>query len=238
MTTTQPIIQNAQLGQVVIVTQSDRAPVTANVTHVTKSGQFKTCKTGDARFKPAKWSGYADELGVGKYNSRHARQVQLHTDEKFAELVRKHEEREAEKAAQRAARDEAEAARQAEWQQKVDHIRSIVPLYKVQLTMLPDGSRLHTYTFDARPITFTTKDDNGIEQTLTEDAGWVWVVIACKDTEEYDWKADGNEKVKKVETATTFRTARSSSFSSVSTDRYATEEEAIYQSLTYAYYKC
>jgi hypothetical protein len=238
MTTTQPTIQNVQLGQVVIVTQSGKAPVTANVTHVTKSGQFKTCKTGEARFKARQWGDFADEIGVKSHNSRYARLVVLHTDEKFNQLTADHASREAAKLEEQNARQAAEAARQADWAAKVAAVRSSVPLYKVQLTTLPDGSRLHTYTFDTRMQTYTAKNDDGSEQLVTEDAGWLWVVIACKDVEELDYAADsGVVKVKKVEAAITFRNERSSAFSSCSTENHATEEDAIYDSLTYAYHR-
>ena len=223
-----------------VIVMTNGKPVVTTVTRVTRSGQFKTEATGVSRYKLA-WGDQA-KLVDGGYKDKYIR-ICPYTDEKLAELSAECEKREAEKAAERAANEAKRDAREAERQAQIDAIKILVPnVNAIELgtaSPMPDGSRVYQHTFATRPFAFTAKDEAGNEVMRVNDRGWIWAIITCRDVEEYDWKSDGNDKVNMVEMAMTFRNARNSgSFSSVSTTKYKTEEEAVYDGLRYAYHEC
>lgn len=225
-----------QLGDKVIVVQQNNQVQVTDIVHRTKSGQFKL-RGDDRRWKMA-WNGSMQEFGTASHTSiwrRSSVYIYPHSSEKLAEVQAEVERRIKDDADERAEKRRRRDQREQERQQQIAHMRLLVPdidgIEASTQSPLPDGTRVYQHTFLSRP--YTTKDDSG--QPITADRGWVWVIITCKDVEDCDWQQQ--RKVPKVQLGMSYRTARSSSFSSVSTSEHDTEEDAVYEGLRFAYHE-
>lgn len=88
--------------------------------------------------------------------------------------------------------------------------------------IMPDGSRIYTVDIPVHP--------NFAERKK----GWERVIVRCWAGEGYDWQKHENKPVTK--SAYTYCNGSSSSFSSVSTDEYASDEDAVWDAIRSRYY--
>lgn len=232
-TTTKYSRRNLPLvGDEVIVVRNSSEPEITTVDHTTKTGWFRL--EGVKCNYRMYGKNCAEVAGVSKSSYRRYIEIVPFTLDNLAEARKRYDERLAAKVAERAARDAKEAERQAQHDAETAIVRALVPDWK-RLAMVPppcpDGSRVYQHTFYNRPYEYKHEDGT----VTAEDRGWVWVIITTKDVEEYNWKADGGGKKKMVEVAVTYRVGNSSSFSSCSTSKHDTEEEAVYEGLRYIY---
>jgi hypothetical protein len=137
------------------------------------------------------------------------------------------------------AKQAASAKRQQEYEERVTaelaEVRAAMnapvgmPLFRTQDTM-PDGSRVYTIDLPVYP------------KHAERKKGWERLIVRCWDGEDYDfakYRETGDEaaaKIKVVESAYTYCNGSSGSFSSVSTSRFSSDEEAVWDACRRQYH--
>jgi hypothetical protein len=89
--------------------------------------------------------------------------------------------------------------------------------------IMPDGSRIYTVDIPVKP------------EYAERKKNWERVIVRCWDGEEIDWRNNRMKPI--VESAYTYCNGSSCSFSSVSTNRTATDEEAVWDAIRSQYHR-
>ena len=101
-----------------------------------------------------------------------------------------------------------------------------LPAIRMQETK-PDGRRLYVINLPVKA------------EYAERKMGWETIIVCCHDVKDYDWSRIGDEEIKevtKIEMAYMYSNGSSYSFSSISTSKYDTEEEAIWDAVRRQYH--
>lgn len=209
-----------KVGDEIIVDAGySKPPVVTEVIKVTPKGQFYV-KAFDCRFKPHIYQeDKAEEVGKnwGRWSRpKEAFPFAAELLKELNERYLRHQENEKEKQ-EREDRRHAEARSQKSLQ--IQKMKALIDWTTLQKTVLPDGRRLYQGLIP-------------LSEGAAKCNGYCHAIISCKDIPESDW---GYSDKRKVEQAITYATQRSSSFSSVSTSYFASDEDAVYDAIRYLY---
>lgn len=213
-------------GDKIIVAEGSAVSVTT-VRDVTKTGQFYL--EGDRRRWKMCMSSRAARVD-SRYNKSDI-EVYPYSDDKLKEVEQVVTARKAAHDAKRAEKEAARERRENEVRLQTEHVQSLIAFDTIPVERLPDGSRIYRHTFTSRIQPAPTDD----APEATVEAGWVFVVITCREIEGRDW--DTNLPVTMIESAFTYLTERHGSFSSAGSERYSCEEAAVAEALRYTYFK-
>ena len=211
------------VGQEIIIKLKGWAPAVVKVTHVTKSGQFKTDATGDDRYVH-RYGCEAKKFGT-HYGSD--KTIKIYPNDP-AVLEKLQKEWAAHVEAQNDEDDRKKAAwveRERLYHEQLDTVRRYFPLGEIEKSkiMMPDGSRAYHISMHWTPG--------------TDGLSWIWLMIFCKDGEDIDWDSPTYAKKKVVLSSATYRSTRNAGFPAMGTEHHNTEADAIYSALAFAYFK-
>ena len=217
-------------GDVVIVVKGWGAkPETTNVGRVTKSGQvvvFEDNGKGGARFKRSRWDKEGKyEAVCERYSAWRNARLYAYSDAQMNALTKEYEVNEARKAEKAAEQDRHNQERKERIAAELAEVKmacggSLFGRVRMHDT-LPEVGRLYIVYLPVKPACEERKGKTEV------------MVVRCQDINpERHWYDDGN----KVEFAITMCSKSSGSFSSVSTQWAASDEEALWEAARSLYH--
>ncbi len=228
--------------QVLFVASRDKDPEVLRVIKITKAmfvvdRPMTPVLPAPYRFSrhlSTEWNGpdkpyrsYYEPYKTGKYSPYRYFKVYPFTEEMHAVLQAEADKTRKRQEEQRIERDRKEAEREAEHLRQLEEVRIACnapmgfPMCRCQDTM-PDGSRMYVIDVPVKPEHKERKKD------------WERLIIRCWDVEDYEWRFE--TKISKVKSAYTYCNGDSCSFSSVSTSRYDTDHDAVWEAVRRQYH--
>lgn len=229
----QELNHSFQVGDVVLVRKEfGDAPMAVAVNRVTKTQVLVTVAGRERRFDVRRGN---EAWGYEEFQASRWSQLKLfpYTEQKEAKLIEEHKEHVKQQAKKRAAEDLRRAEERADAVRKMAEAKaacggSLFGRVRCQDTM-PDGSRMYVVDIPVHP---------NLEE---RKKGWERLMVRCVDVEELDWDSgrddDGNlAKTQKVEAAYTYANGASHSFASVSTSKFDSDEDALWDAVRSQYH--
>ncbi len=204
-------------------------PVRTQVVRVTKSGMFECEAAPGLLFKAARYGAQQsfETQGVMKDGT-----CWPFSEERWAEAQKIYAEAEARRAEKERERQESRDARELASRLQMASTQlalggSLLGVVRAR-EVHPDGSRSYWLAIPVK------------SELAERKAGFEMLWVRCKDSERFDFQAsrneDGDHVRKVVQAAYTYANGNSSSFASVSTSTYASDEEALWASIDSQYH--